>query len=157
LLHRGLNQSELARRIGTRIGTVSGIMLGKQIPETETLYAICQELRAYPSWLLLGLGPKYYEDSATELAPVTMPQADRLAAQAPVRALLGVEQWLAEHPELSGDECAWMRVFPWPSPHLRQSDLVYLTAISIYRQARSVQPPPRTPAPPAQDGARSRS
>lgn len=147
LKHRGLNQSDLAREIDVRPGTVSALLSGETSPKVETLDAICRTLKVYPTWLMLGVGQRYFEDSATEFAPVSL-QNQAITERMPH----GVDQWLADHPELSDDDRAWMRAVPWPMAHVRQPDLVYLTMLSAYRQAREAQPrPPSSP-----DGHRAR-
>jgi len=136
LKHRGINQSELARRINVRAGTISTLLSGESAPSVETLTAVCQALKVYPSYIMLGLEPKYFDDSSTALAPVEPPPPQQRPAH-------GIDQWLSEHPEIEEDERAWLRAIPWPVAHVRQPDLVYLTVLSVYRQAREARP--RTP------------
>lgn len=133
LEYRKLNKGELASQIGMRPGSVGAILAGAQQPSAETLTLICQKLRVHPSYIMLGLEPKYLEDSATGLAPVDAPLP-------PPRT--GIDQWLlANAASVTDDERAWMRAVPWPQPHLRQTDLVYWTVLSAYREARTAQPP----------------
>jgi transcriptional regulator with XRE-family HTH domain len=124
-----MTQRALASAIGMRETTVSQILNGDQAPQAETLAVMCKHLRVHPSWIMLGLEPRYFEDSAHGLAPVQVPQP----------ALLGVDQWLADMGvDVTSDERAWMRAVPWPTPHVRQSDTAYLMALAAYRQARPV-------------------
>ena len=132
LRERSMSQSELARRMKVRDGTISDILSGKTVPNTDTLSAMCDVLDAYPSYVMLGLGPKWRSDSLSELEAVQLPEG--------ARATHGVDQWLADHSDLSEDERAWMRAVPWPVAHVRQPDLVYLTVLSAYRQAREAKP-----------------
>lgn len=126
-----LSQSELARRIKVRNGTISDLLSGKTVPGADTLLAICEVLGAHPTYVMLGVGPKYRSDGADELEPVI----------ADVRnATHGIDQWLSDHPEVTEDERAWMRAVPWPVAHVKQPDLVYLTVLSVYRQAREAKP-----------------
>jgi transcriptional regulator with XRE-family HTH domain len=145
LQHRKINQSELARRTDVRPGTISSILSGEKVPTVETLAAICNALKVYPSWIMLGEGPKYVTDSGDGFAPVVLSDGKT----APIRTH-GVDQWLAQTTtELTEDESAWMRAIPWPAAHIQQPDLVYLTMLSVYRQARQAQPPSIAAAPPA--------
>lgn len=130
LEERNMSQSELARRIGVRNGTVSDLLSGKTVPGTDTLLAVCEVLGAHPTFVMLGVGPKYRSDAdELEPAPVEVRNATH-----------GIDQWLGEHPEVTEDERAWMRAVPWPVAHVKQSDLVYLTMLSVYRQAREAKP-----------------
>jgi transcriptional regulator with XRE-family HTH domain len=126
LNHRKMTQRALAEAVSMRETSVSQILSGEQAPKAETIAAICQHLRVHPSWIMLGIEPRYFEDSASNLSPVQ-----------PAQALLGVDHWLNEMRDTTPDERAWMRAVPWPTPHLRQPDSVYLMALAAYRQTLS--------------------
>lgn len=119
-----MTQRELARIVGIGDTPMGRILNGEAAPRPETLIAVCQALRVYPSWVLLGLLPAYFEDSAEPAPP-------------PPR---GIDRWLDESAEgraATDDEKAWMRTVPWPAPHVRHPDMVYAMILLAYRQALS--------------------
>lgn len=129
LEHRKINRSELARRSKIRAGTITALLNGPGEPSLGTLYVVCMMLKVYPSYILLGLGPKYMDETPAEVDG--QPQAH------------GVDQWLAQHPELDEDERAWLRAVPWPVAHVKQPDLIYIAVLSAYRESRAAKPAPK--------------
>lgn len=126
----GLTQGKVADLVKVRNNTITEILNGSRDPHTTNIVGIMEVLRVYPNWVILGLVPKYYEDSATALPPV----------QAPV--VLDVERWLSEYKgALSDEDKAWMRAFPWQDPHVRKPDHVYVMALSV-RHSQQQQPAP---------------
>lgn len=117
----GLTQTKVAETVNVRNNTITEILKGTQDPHTTNIVGIMEVLRTYPNWIILGLLPKYYEDSATALPPVVAP------------VVLDIERWLGEYKgTLSDQDRAWMRAFPWQDPHVRKPDHVYLMALSLH-------------------------
>jgi transcriptional regulator with XRE-family HTH domain len=124
-----MRRKELAVAVGMTPTSVGQILAGIQQPGADTLSALCRELRVHPNWIMLGVEPRYLEDSSTDLPPVN--------TGAPV---LGIDQWLAEQRDMTPDERAWMRAVPWVSPHVKQPNLVYQLVLSAYRQSHTRSP-----------------
>ena len=117
----GLTQSKVAETVSVRNNTITEILNGSRDPHTTNIVGIMEVLRVYPNWVILGLAPKYYEDSATALPPVAAP------------VVLDIERWLSEYKgELTPEDKAWMRAFPWQEPHVRKPDHVYLMALTLH-------------------------
>ena len=129
---RGLTQTELAEQAKVRNNTLGDILSGKTAaPGVDTIAKLCLALRANPNYVILGLLPRFFEESSTELQPVAVPENQRL----------GVDQWISEM-RLSTEERAYMRALRWDDPRARQSDMVYLLALAAYRQSRVGQAEP---------------
>lgn len=128
LEHRKIKKSHLAARAKIRAGTITQLMNGPGEPSLGTLYVVCMILQVFPSYILLGIGPKWMDESLPEESLSSAPQAH------------GIDQWLAAHPELTEDERAWMRAVPWPVAHVKQPDLVYINVLSAYRESRTAKP-----------------
>lgn len=120
--HRRISQRDLARNIRVGEPTVSAVLQGKQFPKAETLMAMCKELRVHPSYVMLGVEPKYL-DSGEMWQPVGKP-APRLS---------GVDSWLQQQ-EVSDEEAAWLRSLPWLDPMRRYQDSVYRLLLIAYQQ-----------------------
>lgn len=136
LARRGWSQTELSSLAGVRKNTVGDILSGKvDDPHVETVNRLCLALRVNPNFVLLGVLPMFFEDSASNLEPVP----DEPAAP----NTLGVDQWLAsEKGKLTDDERAYLRSLDWERPMVRQPDAVYLLRLAEYR-ARKASPDTR--------------
>lgn len=128
LEHRGITRAELAELAGVRKNTVGDILSGSvTAPGVDTVMRLCTALRVYPNYIILGILPRFFEDSV-ELQPVRTPKPN---------VTLGVDQWLEEEPgKLTTEERAYMRALPWEDPQVRQPDSVYLLALAAFRQSR---------------------
>lgn len=136
LSHRRMTQRDLARNIRVGEPTISAVLQGKQAPQAATLMAICKELRVHPSYVMLGLEPKYL-DSGEMWQPVGKP---------PPR-LSGVDAWLASQ-AVSDEEAAWLRSLPWLEPLREYNDSVYRLLLIAHQQMRQQS----TDGPVSQDG-----
>lgn len=142
LAYRRISQRDLARNIRVGEPTISAVLQGKQSPKAETLMAICRELRVHPSYVMLGLEPKYL-DSGEQWQPVGRP---------PPR-LSGVDSWLAQQ-DVSDDEAAWLRSLPWLDPMREYQDSVYRLLLIAHQQMRQ-QSADRSPASDEHSGPRA--
>lgn len=140
LTRRGWSHTELAALAGVRKNTVGDILSGKvDDPHVETVNRLCLALRVNPNFVMLGVLPMFFEDSASNLEPV---------ADEPIAPnTLGVDQWLStEKGKLTDDERAYMRSLDWERPMARQPDAVYLLKLAEYR-ARKALPDTRNGKP----------
>lgn len=130
LEQRGIKQRDLAIEIGLGENTISGILNGKQAPQTESLVRICKGLNVNPAWALSGIGPRFSPPGE---------QVRGVEIVSTRASVLGVDRWLAESDEgraATDDEKAWLRAVPWPAPHVMQQDLTYHLVLTGYRQAK---------------------
>lgn len=127
-----MTRGELAELAGVRKNTVGDILSGATIsPGVDTVMRLCTALRVYPNYIILGILPRFFEDSA-DFTPIQPPAPN---------VTLGVDQWLAEEPgKLTNEERAYMRALPWQDPKIRQPDSIYLLALATYRQSRGRAP-----------------
>lgn len=132
--HRRITQRDLARNIRVGEPTISAVLQGKQAPQGATLMAMCKELRVHPSYVMLGLEPKYL-DSGDMWPPV---------GRSPPRPN-GVDAWLQQQ-DVSEEEAAWLRSLPWLDPLRQYQDSVYRLLLIAYQQMRP-QAPDRSPSP----------
>lgn len=61
----GLNQSEMAERIGVTVASISAYETGIRVPSNTTITVICQEFEIREDWLRTGEGPMMQETPKT--------------------------------------------------------------------------------------------
>ena len=54
----GLNQTDLAKRLGTNPSSVSSWLSGRKNPSSQTITQICEAFGVNPEWLKDGIGDK---------------------------------------------------------------------------------------------------
>lgn len=130
--HRGFDNTRLAKETGMRRNSI-GDILGGGAPGADSIIRICLALRTHSDYVLMGIGPRWFEDSAVDLQPVSPKPA----------LVMGVDQWLAsEKAALSNEERAYMQNRTWPEPTKMQPASVYLSALAQYRKQRAAAPAP---------------
>lgn len=63
----GLTQSEFASRISMKQNSIAQIELGKRIPSTLAIQAICREFGISQLWLEEGIEPKYIDQDEADI------------------------------------------------------------------------------------------
>jgi transcriptional regulator with XRE-family HTH domain len=134
IAHRGISQRDLARNIRVGEPTISAVIQGKQSPKAETLMAICKELRVHPSYVMLGLEPKYL-DSGAMWQPVG----------APAQRLSGVDAWLSTQ-DVPEEAAAWLRSLPWAEPMRQYQSSVYKLLLIAFEQMHPHSPDRSSPS-----------
>lgn len=127
LARRGWGQTDLAKAITKRDGTISDLFSGEKATRQSTLDAVCNALEMSFHYLIMGTEPKWTNGaksaSSTELRAVPMS--------------LGVDLWLADTPEgrsTTSLEREMMRAAPWHDPYVRYEDEAYRLVLLGFRR-----------------------
>lgn len=129
--------AELARRAGVDYDSAAKAVRGERDSRSSTLYALMAALGVSRHWIVSGDEPRdatkaeieeYWAQargtSSTDLVPVTA-------------SSLGIDIWLTETPDghrTTPDEREWLRSFPWLDKQARYHDILFGTALQLYRQ-----------------------
>jgi hypothetical protein len=119
----GMTKGKLADMVGMRPNSITDMLAGTRDPGHQNISKVMLALRVWPNYVSLGILPKYFEDSAGALQPVSLPTGTQL----------DVDRWLVEHPELSSDDRAFLRAYPWRDPSARKSDAAYLMVLATHK------------------------
>lgn len=134
----GLSKASLARAAHVDPATLADMLEGKRAPRDQSLLAVCEVLRANPSWIKMQRPPQYLADNELAVA-VAAPKTRSATDLQPVQ-LPGIERYLSETRGVTPDEREWLRTVPFPSSHIRYPDMVYSILLHTYRQMRDYKP-----------------
>lgn len=134
---RGWTVADLARNAGVDYDSAKRAVRGESEPRPPTMYALLAALGVTRRWVTLGDGPRHADPAEVDEYWVKA-RGTSSAGLAPVAtSSLGIDIWLTEAPagsRTTPDERVWLRNFPWLDKQARYHDILFETALTLYRQ-----------------------
>jgi hypothetical protein len=73
----GMTKGKLADMVGMRPNSITDMLAGTRDPGHQNISKVMLALRVWPNYVSLGILPKYFEDSAGALQPVSLERSQR--------------------------------------------------------------------------------
>jgi transcriptional regulator with XRE-family HTH domain len=132
-----MSVGKLARIADVNFDTAKNALQGLRKPRQDTLYLLCAALRLKLYWVLEGEGEREADDSDVEKYRLLARPPSQTNLAPVTSSSLGIDRWLTDTAvgrSATPDEREWLRKFPWLSAQVRYPDLVYSTALHLFRE-----------------------